>query len=819
MRFDGILERGEDGIALKSGANPPSSLSDPPRPPQGWNLVDSILAELERQDEDVRNILRTAAVLREPFRFHLVSEAASLTEERADRAVEALVRMGLFEETGEFFRISSAQLRQRLASDLTDRTRKRVHTRIAEVVKDPAERGRHLALAGQAEEGAALLSIAARQAHDRGLYDEACSLWEACPDSPRTAAGRARSMAAAGRVQEALDLLVGRPPDPEVLTCQAELKIRQGAFDEAYGLCKAAGAPALLALVYERQGNLEAATQALTGALEAGPSDERQLRERLARLQLRQGRSAEALRLANQGLDAAKTSEEKLSSLRLLAEVQRDPARLTEARALAEEADWPDEVARLDMQRAEMLENEGDLPAAAAARERAVEGWRAFGESAWLVESLALLGQTYQAMAQPGPAEAALREAVSLSDRTGDKAARSLARRALGTFLLENRNLEAGALALQEAVDLAEGGSALAEALSELSVSHRRLDRFEGSLLAAEKAVVVARTLDDPPLLGKGLVTLGEACIARKKWKTGLEALQEAQNLIPSNRKDLYPRLLEALAELHAQGARHEYPGFSAAEADRYGRIARGIRQRGKSGISEPASQETRRESLVRQAARLKPGKRTLAIVGLVLACLALGLAWMIPARRGHLAVESQPTGATVVVKDARGTAPLSLKLPAGSYDVKLQLKGYKDYLETVRLESGQDLKLLAHLEIATGSLSLTSDPPGARVLLDGKESGVTPLLVEGLTPADAMTVLLSSPGYKDYTGTVAVVAGKERDVNVSLAKKPVPQPAPRVFHPHPHSAAPARRHNVQAKKRRHNPFSGINRVFHHLGL
>ena len=803
LRADNALERSDGTVGLAQGASPPA------------NVLESILNEVERQDEDTRTMLRSAALLREPFVFTAASAASGLSEDRADKAVENLIRMGLFEETGEHFRIGSSQLRQRLAGELTERVRRRFHARIAEVVKDTAERGRHLALAGHVEEAAVLLSEAAQSSHDRGLYGEACSLWDAsanCVDSMNTTVAKARSLAADGRVREALDCLGKLPQSSadgsveEVLVCQAELLILSGAFEDAYSLCKSIADPrgkALLASVFEHQGNFDAACQSLIKAIEDQPPDACALRERLARLQLRQGKTAEALKCATLNVERARTTAEKLQCLTLLAEIQRNPRCLAEALELASTAGWMDESARIEMLRADMSENEGDANAAMAARKRAIELLRPFGESPALVDALTRLGQTLQAMGQASAAEGALREAVKVSDATADKGARSLARRGLGTFFLESRNLEAAAQSLQDAVDLAETisspaeglaagaqpGLLLAEALAELAVCHRLLGRPDSSLLAAEKSVAAARSLTDPAILGKALVTLGEACTAKKKWKNGLESLQKAQNLIPSNSK-LYPRLLEALAQLHTQGSQQEFPGLSTAQGERYRQIARSLRERVKGGVSNPSSWDSRLESLTSRLPRKLNLRRVGVAAGLVACALVAVAASRLMPKTAHVRIESEPAGAAVVANQAHGVTPCTLDLPAGAYALKVELKGYQDYADNLTVEAGQSCRVVAQLVAASGSLSLSSVPGDAVVYLDGKMSGKTPCHIPDLAPGSHVAVRLSKPGYLDTTGSVAVVAGSDSQLSLSL-KKIAPQPkapAPAVT---PHEAVP----------------------------
>src|SRR5262249_30035262 len=58
-----------------------------------------------------------------------------------------------------------------------------------------------------------------------------------------------------------------------------------------------------------------------------------------------------------------------------------------------------------------------------------------------------------------------------------------------------------------------------------------------------------------------------------------------------------------------------------------------------------------------------------------------------------------------------------------------------------------------------TGALSLTSTPPGARVVVDGRPRGVTPLQLSDLSPGRHDVVLTSAGG--EVRRTITVAAGK----------------------------------------------------------
>jgi len=125
------------------------------------------------------------------------------------------------------------------------------------------------------------------------------------------------------------------------------------------------------------------------------------------------------------------------------------------------------------------------------------------------------------------------------------------------------------------------------------------------------------------------------------------------------------------------------------------------------------------------------------------------------------LNVFSTPSGADVYINGVyKGKTPLSVSdLSAGSYNVRVTLSGYEDYYETVYLESGDVKQLNVTLKPISSEINIDSQPRGARVYIDGKYQGTTPItlyLREG-----RYTLTLSLEGYNDLTTEIVV---KPRD-------------------------------------------------------
>jgi hypothetical protein len=71
-----------------------------------------------------------------------------------------------------------------------------------------------------------------------------------------------------------------------------------------------------------------------------------------------------------------------------------------------------------------------------------------------------------------------------------------------------------------------------------------------------------------------------------------------------------------------------------------------------------------------------------------------------------------------------------------------------------------------------TGALAVTSEPPGAMVVVDGVGRGLTPLDLNSLSPGE-YRVTLSLVGYLDNAQVVTLVAGSDESLSVMLTSAP----------------------------------------------
>lgn len=141
----------------------------------------------------------------------------------------------------------------------------------------------------------------------------------------------------------------------------------------------------------------------------------------------------------------------------------------------------------------------------------------------------------------------------------------------------------------------------------------------------------------------------------------------------------------------------------------------------------------------------------------------------------GSLVIQSSTSGATVFVDgDEVGTVPLSqpVKLLPGPHTVKVTKPGHTQYMESVTIRAGKEVKLEVDLFPIQAVLSLDSTPSGARVYLGGKFLGKTPL-VKVEVPAGEQKLRVSRVGFYDVIRTLQVVAGAETKLVLPLSPLP----------------------------------------------
>jgi hypothetical protein len=128
------------------------------------------------------------------------------------------------------------------------------------------------------------------------------------------------------------------------------------------------------------------------------------------------------------------------------------------------------------------------------------------------------------------------------------------------------------------------------------------------------------------------------------------------------------------------------------------------------------------------------------------------------------LRLTSYPSGAQVQIDgwtEPKWITPFSSpSMSAGKHAVVFSKSGYITQTQTVEVAAGQTLTMHAQLPMSVSTLSVSSDPAGAAILVDGKETG-------RLTPAQISVekgehkIVVRKQGFADSSVTTNIAEGE----------------------------------------------------------
>lgn len=140
----------------------------------------------------------------------------------------------------------------------------------------------------------------------------------------------------------------------------------------------------------------------------------------------------------------------------------------------------------------------------------------------------------------------------------------------------------------------------------------------------------------------------------------------------------------------------------------------------------------------------------------------------------GLMVIDSNPPGAAVSINDIfQGNTPLAMhNIRMGTHRARLVMQGYEDRDIEFTVENRIPFRVNADLVSNSGTLVVESDPPGATVLVDGRNEGLTPLSLPRVERGErAVTVQLG--GYETYRTNLVVNPSDTARVNARL--NPIP--------------------------------------------
>lgn len=142
--------------------------------------------------------------------------------------------------------------------------------------------------------------------------------------------------------------------------------------------------------------------------------------------------------------------------------------------------------------------------------------------------------------------------------------------------------------------------------------------------------------------------------------------------------------------------------------------------------------------------------------------------------RAGTLRIDTRPGNADVLVDgEPRGATPLTLSLTPGAHTITIR-NGSDERVVPLTIAPGAELTHYFEMRpaepaLVAGGVSVVTDPPGARVLVDGQPRGISPVIVSDLAPREHRITATSDAGSAQQT--VTVTAGATTAVMFSLPK------------------------------------------------
>lgn len=142
--------------------------------------------------------------------------------------------------------------------------------------------------------------------------------------------------------------------------------------------------------------------------------------------------------------------------------------------------------------------------------------------------------------------------------------------------------------------------------------------------------------------------------------------------------------------------------------------------------------------------------------------------------KTGWLVFNSVPEGADIYLSEEGqaeeyiGVTPMSKKMPYGRYNFRIKKYNYHDDVGIAVVDNTRvtmDLKLVP----AFGAVMAVSVPQGAKVYLDGKDTGkITPCTLTEVASGNH-EIRLQMPDYAPASNNVTVVDGQTANVNVTM--------------------------------------------------
>jgi hypothetical protein len=170
--------------------------------------------------------------------------------------------------------------------------------------------------------------------------------------------------------------------------------------------------------------------------------------------------------------------------------------------------------------------------------------------------------------------------------------------------------------------------------------------------------------------------------------------------------------------------------------------------------------------------------KHVLIVTGGIALIEAVAIAWLLSGGgaaspdRGELVVQSRPVAARVTIDgEERGITPYTSELSPGSHVLEVRVGRSEPRVIPLMIRGGMQTSLYVELQsVATvGGLEVRTEPANARVIINGQNRGVTPLVLRDLPPGEMEVVIRL--GAREVRQTVRIEPGITSQLVVPMGR------------------------------------------------
>lgn len=134
----------------------------------------------------------------------------------------------------------------------------------------------------------------------------------------------------------------------------------------------------------------------------------------------------------------------------------------------------------------------------------------------------------------------------------------------------------------------------------------------------------------------------------------------------------------------------------------------------------------------------------------------------------GRLILETIPSGVKAYVgNDLLGTTPLTQDKPVGKYVITLKKAGFRDKVLEANVAPDESLEISIEMAERSGSLKVTTNPPGAEVHINDAYQGETPLRIE--KKPQVYQLLIKKSGYREISEEIVLEDNITKNIHRDL--------------------------------------------------